>query len=391
MKICLINNLFRPYDRGGSEKVVNYIYEGLKDEGQDVFLISGAPYRRRRTDERPGVIYLRSIFYSIGKLPIFLRFFWHIWNIFDFLTIIKIWFVFRKNKPELVMTHNLKGISFLLPVFLRLMKIKHAHTLHDIQLLHPSGLMYYGQEKKLSSFPAKVYQFLCRKLFGAPGMVISPSRWLMEEHVSRDFFNSSEKFILPNPSPKFSDMAVNPKNPESKFTFLYVGQIEEHKGILFFVKAFINFWEPFWTSTAGKKAKLSIELLVAGSGSVVGDVGKIAFGDKRIKILGGKTHSEVKELMQSADCLVVPSLCYENSPTVIYEAASLGLPVLASDIGGIPELIKRTGGVLFEPGNEDDLGDKMKYVLGKREQAGWSKPEHPPLTINYIEDLMKLF
>ncbi len=371
--------------------MVDFIYKGLKDKGQEAFLISSTPYLRRKTDERLGVYYLRGLFYDIAKVPLVLRFFWHIYNMFDIITAVKVWFILRKEKPDMVMTHNLKGLSFLLPRLFKKMGIKHVHVLHDVQLIHPSGLMFHGQEDNIESLSAKMYQFFCRLLFGAPEMVISPSRWLLSMHVSRKFFEGSDKFILPNPSPKFSDIKVRPKNDEMKFSFLYAGQVEIHKGVLFLVRTFVNFWEPFWTSTAAKDKKLTVELLVAGAGSKMADVGKIAYGDKRIKLLGGKAHSEIKELMRSADCLIVPSLCYENSPTVIYEAASLGLPVIAARIGGITELVHRTGGILFDPGSENDLVEKMKYVLENRQELDQIKIKERRFNPHdYMDDLLML-
>jgi glycosyltransferase involved in cell wall biosynthesis len=197
---------------------------------------------------------------------------------------------------------------------------------------------------------------------------------------------------LTNPAPNFTDMKLSPERDDAKFSFLYVGQIEDHKGVPFLVRTFVNFWEPFWTSSAEKKEKLSVELMIVGSGSRSADVEKIAYGDKRIKVFGAKTHSEVKEIMQSADCLIVPSLCYENSPTVIHEAAFLGLPVIAARIGGISELVHETGGILFDPGSEEDLVEKMKYVLENRSRLKDIRIKERKFNRgDYIEDLIKLF
>jgi glycosyltransferase involved in cell wall biosynthesis len=67
--------------------------------------------------------------------------------------------------------------------------------------------------------------------------------------------------------------------------------------------------------------------------------------------------------MKNANCLIVPSLCYENSPTVIYEAIAVGLPIIASKIGGITELLLDYGGIMFDPGDERELSDKMNWII----------------------------
>jgi len=91
-------------------------------------------------------------------------------------------------------------------------------------------------------------------------------------------------------------------------------------------------------------------------------VKKISQNDTRIEIIGKKTREEIIEKLTEVDCLIVPSLCYENSPTVIYEAKHFDLPIIASDLGGIPELLT-TNDFLFEPKNEDDLINKINTFI----------------------------
>jgi glycosyltransferase involved in cell wall biosynthesis len=60
---------------------------------------------------------------------------------------------------------------------------------------------------------------------------------------------------------------------------------------------------------------------------------------------------------------VLPSECYENLPTVILEAWQYGVPVIASELGGMAELIKSgSGGVSFEAGNVESLVAKVKSL-----------------------------
>ena len=66
---------------------------------------------------------------------------------------------------------------------------------------------------------------------------------------------------------------------------------------------------------------------------------------------------------QQARFVVVPSLCFEMCPLVIVESMSQGLPVIASRIGGLAELV-RDGetGLLFEPDNEAELAEKIQLL-----------------------------
>ena len=384
MKIVITNNLYAPWVRGGAERIVEKTAEGLENKGHEVFIIATAP-KESRTEK---AYYLGSIFYNLDKYPFWLRFFWHLWDIFNFVHRAKIKKILKEKKPDLVITHNLQGVGFLLPGLLRKLKIKHFHTLHDIQILHPSGLMIWGKEKILASFPARAYQVITRFLLGSPAVVVSPSQWLLDEHLKRGFFKKSEIKILPNYFFKQTIVSnakskIPIRQPADKCQFLYVGQIEEHKGVEFLVKTFLSF--------LGKDISLKAELLIVGGGSRFEEIKKIAGGRKEINILGRKNESEVKDLMLAADCLVVPSLCYENSPTVIYEASAAGLPVLGANLGGITELIGVIGGILFEPGNKDDLLKNMAEITSSPEKLDKIRiKEKPYCPIDYISELVLL-
>ena len=379
--------------------MVDLIANGLREADsfgrgeREVFIITTkSPFGKGGRGLKSGrrkVYYINGIYYDLGKLPKFSRLFWHFIDMFDVGSYFSVRRVLKKEKPDIVMTHNLKGVGYLVPAAIRSLKIKHIHTLHDIQLLHPSGLMFYGEENLVNGIFSKFYQFMCRRLFGSPNAVISPSKWLMEEHIGRGFFKNSKKVILPNPVSAARREARGARREEKIFRFLYVGLIEEHKGVLFLIRSFLHFEQ----SEKSLKYGLKPELLIVGDGSKLKQARELIGENKSVKLLGRMKNNEVMELTRSSDCLIMPSLCYENSPTVIYEAMSASLPVIASRLGGIPELVGRD--LLFEPGNEEDLIDKIKRAIQHKDEirkAAEAKQE----TIknfsvrNYVRALIKL-
>ena len=83
-----------------------------------------------------------------------------------------------------------------------------------------------------------------------------------------------------------------------------------------------------------------------------------------IHFKGAYDYKDISTVLSNIDVLVVPSIWYENSPLVIHEAFLAGIPVIASNLGGMAELIThRKNGLLFEPGNIDDLIDKMNIFI----------------------------
>ena len=95
--------------------------------------------------------------------------------------------------------------------------------------------------------------------------------------------------------------------------------------------------------------------------------------------------------MQSARALVLPSIWYENFPRTLVEAFGAGLPVIASRIGSLAELVEdgKTG-LLFEPGDANDLCRTMRWAhehpiemaaMGRRARARYESHYTPD--INY--------
>ena len=77
---------------------------------------------------------------------------------------------------------------------------------------------------------------------------------------------------------------------------------------------------------------------------------------------------QIAEAYRGARFLVIPSTWFEGCPLVILEAMSFGLPVIASRIGGLPELVDEgVTGMLFEPGNSAELAEKMGALWGDPE------------------------
>ncbi len=94
---------------------------------------------------------------------------------------------------------------------------------------------------------------------------------------------------------------------------------------------------------------------------------KLCKKDKRVKLRGEYDNQRIAGILSGIDVLVVPSIWPENSPLVIHEAFLAGVPVIASKIGGIPELvIDGKNGLLFNPADLDDLRKKLEYVIGNK-------------------------
>jgi len=376
MKICIISNLYKPFIRGGAEVVADMQAEGLKKDWQHVFVISSRPAKVKvvgapifssgvwatTIDTIDNIDIYRfnpnNIYYYLEdfKYPSFIRFIWHILDTFNIFSYFKIKKILNKEKPDLVITHNLMGIGFLIPKLIKNLKIRHVHTIHDVQLITPSGLIVKGKENSFSHRFFKVigYSKLMSYLMGSPEIIISPSKFLLDFYNKNKFFPKSKKVLLPNPIKSLSKID---KKPSPNLQLVYLGQINKAKGIIDLVDNF-------------KKIKLPhIRLDVIGVGPELNKLKTLVKDDKRIKFYGWINHERLMPILASADLMVVPSLCYENSPTVIYESLSMGLPVIAADIGGTSELIKEgVNGWSFPAGDFNSLNNKLVSIYKQREK-----------------------
>ncbi|MFZ4631892.1 MAG: glycosyltransferase [Patescibacteria group bacterium] len=351
MKIAIANNLYFPFNRGGAETVIKKMISDFKSQNHEVFLITTKPKNEKdpiNLDLK--IYYLQSDYSRLAEFSPLRKILWHFTNIFSFRNTDLIKKIFEEEKPDLVLTHNLMGLGFMLPLVIKDLKIKHHHYLHDIQLLYPSGLMMFGEEKVIDGISSKIYQLFTRLLFSSPNKIISPSAWLLKQHLSRAYFKKSETEIKNLVEINKNNNEIL-KNNRDKYKFLFVGQIEKHKGIILLIESFKE----------ALKIKPDLKLSVVGDGKILNEVKKLSEGYIQIEFLGRLDSLEVKNTMTACACLIIPSLCYENAPTTIFEAHDCGLKVLAANIGGIPEIIN-SNDLLFNPGDIEDLKNKILSI-----------------------------
>lgn len=378
MKVCVISSIFPPFSRGGAETVAYSTAQAFAQEGHEVFVITCAPWSGRESlagkweqHNKHRVfsftpLNLFSVF-NIAKYPLLLRLFWHAIDMINPHTYLVVRRLLLQEKPDLILTHNLKGLGYTVHLAIHhsrfnkqfvKQRARWFHTLHDLGALHPTGLKIWGREKSLfqNNPLVALYAWINKKLLGDPDVVISPSQFLLDEYRARGFFPKSRTVVVRNP-------VGEPSAPEPGFVardgfirFIFLGQLEVYKGL----RLLLEVWREF--SADHKDA----ELTIAGQGSMQGEVEQAVKRLARAQYVGFLKREEFDELFGGRCVMVLPSLVYENSPTSIGESFASGAPVVASRIGGIPELVEdRINGLLFEPGNAKALQQTMDEAMKK--------------------------
>ena len=330
MKIIVINNRYGLSAVGGAEAVAAAQVARLRAEGHQVEVVTTAPHHSGFAKGQDNIWTYSPLniwpFQNLAKLPRLLRYRWHAIDTLSHFPVAtwKKWLA--DQKPDLIITHNIKGLGLAATKAFAQGPWKWEHVCHDVQLLLPSGLLMYGHEQELDSWLNKIYQALCRKLFSGVKKVTFPSQWLLDLYRSRGFFAHAELIKTPvsvtPPPPK-------PRAPGEPLRVLFAGQVEAHKGIAWLVDS----WSQIRSSVG------DATLTIAGDGSLMSKLQEQTKADSSIHWLGHLNQHDLRQQMLAAHVLVVPSLCYENAPTVIFQAYEVGLPVIGSKCGGIVEVV----------------------------------------------------
>jgi glycosyltransferase involved in cell wall biosynthesis len=172
---------------------------------------------------------------------------------------------------------------------------------------------------------------------------------------------------------------------EHKGYFVYFGRIVREKGI--------------FTALKAMKALPKSRLFVVGGGDEEEEARAMvsAMGLDNVQFTGPKYNEKLTSILRDALAVVVPTEWYDNSPLVVLQAMSLGKPVIASNIDGIPEIVHdEQEGLLFQPGNVDELVERMKKLQSDEElrlqlgHAARSKAEALLTSENRVRGLLKV-
>jgi glycosyltransferase involved in cell wall biosynthesis len=361
MKICLIAPLFDPWLIGGAERYVMMLADALYNYHEVIVITTIGP--SHRSNGKQNIIEIRtknicslydmiSNSLSIGTAK---KSLWHLLDIWNPVAYKEIKNILDKENPDLIHTNGIHGFSSSLFSAIKHLQIPNIHTTHDYELISKwSSLFRKGKPITRFNLLDLMYIHHSQRLSSTIDAVISPSKFVMDLHGRLGFFKSSKKYIVPN-GMKLENNIITP-NEYSGNEFLYIGQIVKHKGPQIAIEAFKKLKE--------KNAKLHI----VGNGSYLEAVKRIAEGDERIIFHGFiENKKDLDKIFNRCSYVIFPSIWFEVFGLVIIEAMNRGLPVIASNIGAIPELIKDGyNGFLFEPGDVDSLHSIIEDLVNRK-------------------------
>jgi glycosyltransferase involved in cell wall biosynthesis len=258
--------------------------------------------------------------------------------------------------PQTTVMHvhsYIKAISPAIGPLLARGVLKNVFTMHDYFLACPNGGFYDYQKGEICTRKAmsmsclttqcdvrkashKAWRVLRQAISQTVGALPRGLKHIIyisefQKKIMEPYLSAGcEMYHVPNPV-EISNASRN--DPRSRETFLFIGRLNPEKGAALFAQA---------AQMAGAQA------VFVGDGQ---DRHKILEVNPQAQILGWKTPSEVQELIQTARCVVFPSLWYECQPLVPIEALHAGIPVIAGRWTAARETVEhnRTGVLVDTP------------------------------------------
>ena len=350
------------YTLGGTENMISLIAPRLKSRGYNVRVLAfkgWGPISEKLKKSEIDCVVLRGS----GKLDLRV-----LWRYFLYL---------RKNKPDLVIAFLYRAY---IPtrVFGFLLGIPNISSVRDVEeWMNP---LHVFLERSTSRFSALIYscskavtQFLTQDIGIKKTKVVT-----IPNGIDVDTFS-----IKINKEKKLRELGFHKNLP-------IVGTVcrlhEPKKGVKILLEA-----------TKKLQKELDFQLMIVGTGK----------DEKKLKSIARKQHinarflgerEDVREILQIMDVFTLASF-YEGFPVSILEAMATGIPVVATNVGGIKETVSdgKTG-FLVEPGNSNALAEKIKELLEDKKmrkdfgEAGFKRVKENfsiGKTVNRIENLWK--
>jgi len=262
--------------------------------------------------------------------------------------------VIDEFKPDIVHTHSLVEISTLVWEAAAERSLPVVHTLRDYDLVCTnSGMFKNGQ-------PCAQWDIKCRAMTfdkfirqKSVAAVAGVGSEILRRHLEYGYFRHIperlRKVIWNSAMVKGAEGNYQRPLRTGPFTFGYLGRITIDKGVSTLLRALKNLPKEGWrVLIAGNAAEGIEEFEVAGKGMPVEFAGFMT----------------PKDFFDQVDVLVVPSIWAEPLPRTILEAYSVGVPVIGSRSGGIPELIlENNEDWLFNPDDDRELAEKMTRAM----------------------------
>lgn len=330
MKIVILTAVFGIEHIGGTEIASYYIAKHLAKKGHQVHIITSGN-KKLPKESMEDNFYIHRVSYpkipSLGILYFWLKLPWYI----------------KKVNPDVV---HCQSTQMGLPCFLAKKFFKTPYVV----LGQGSDIYLHWKFKKI------IHKFV----FNNADKVIALTEDMkkkIQESYKKDVFVISSGINLEH----FENLSKEIARSKLKINLnekviIFVGSLQIVKGLKYLIEAFkiVKYKIP------------ELKLILVGEGDERKELERLVKKnqlEKQITFMGNVLNNNIPEYMTASDIFVLPSLS-EGFPLVILEAMASGLPIIATNVRGISEIIKEgENGFLVEPKNPEQIAEKILYLL----------------------------
>jgi glycosyltransferase involved in cell wall biosynthesis len=336
MKIMVLSTLYPPNLLGGAEKSVALIAGGLAARGHEVSVLTLHDKPTATETIQDGVTVLRRPsrnlywpFPSDDRRSTLAKMTFHVMDSLNVLMARTVGEAMRRYRPEIVLSNQLSCFSTLSWKAIHDAGVATLHTFRDFYLLCPKSKMFRDGKPCVGQCgDCRVLAYPRKRMSHYVDGVTGVSQYMIDEHEAYGLFQNA--LFLPSILSAVkvpADLSARSlAAPETVRHFGYIGRVEPEKGIDLLLDGLMEMPPGQW--------KLSI----AGSGSEAYlDHLRARCTGLPVEFLGFVPDTE---FYASVDVVVAPSIWAEPLPRTVLEAFGHGLTVIASDRGGIPEVLK---------------------------------------------------
>ena len=347
LRVLLVANTLPPHDLSGVGEQVLQLAAGLRARGHEVEVLGRGGAGARG----PKVLFPFTI-----VLPALRR--------------------IREFRPDVVQLHESDGGLLALwlglrkvrPLLVALLQVSYVEERRAVRpLRHGAEILGLPEatEIRFRRFKAPLHIFLGRRTARAADLVLAPSATTAAE-LARDY-GAHDTAVLPNASGGLpaEPRAVPEVAPDGEPGLLFVGRLRLRKGVEVLLRALALL-------RAQPADAAAPRLRIVGDGEHLQAIERAAvrFGVRdQVDFLGRRGPAEIRWLLERSAALVVPSI-YEGMPLVVLEAMVAGVPVVASRVSGIPEVVlDPETGWLVPPEDPVALARALGELLGDPQGA----------------------
>nr|MBA2462302.1 glycosyltransferase family 4 protein [Actinomycetota bacterium] len=196
--------------------------------------------------------------------------------------------------------------------------------------------------------PVRALKSARTRALAAARAIVVPSAYLAEIAAGWGLDRTRIQ-VLTNPAPPPAELEAEVLEPG---TFVFVGRLTEQKALEVAIEAIARVPAARLLIVGDGPARAGLERAAASSSAA-----------ERVDLLGSRTRDEALRIVAGAEAALLSS-AWENLPHSAVEALSLGVPVVSTAVGGVPEIVRDgENGLLVPPGRPDELAAAVRRVL----------------------------